>query len=74
MGINSRFKELSKDNLRLVWRSNWQDIHNDRCRSTCSLEMKQNGGKAGDALCMPLGTMFTIYDQDGNEYLLREDK
>lgn len=37
-------------------------------------EMKQNGVKVDDMLRMPFGTMFTFYDQDGNEYLLREDK
>lgn len=37
-------------------------------------KMKQNGVKVGEMLRMPFGTMFTFYDQDGNEYLLREDK
>jgi lactoylglutathione lyase len=37
-------------------------------------KMKQNGVKVDDMLRMPFGTMFTFYDQDGNEYLLREDK
>lgn len=37
-------------------------------------EMKQNGVKVDEMLRMPFGTMFTFYDQDGNEYLLREDQ
>ncbi|MCG7344924.1 VOC family protein [Sporosarcina sp. ACRSL] len=37
-------------------------------------KMKQNEVKVGDMLKMPFGTMFKFYDQDGNEYLLREDK
>ncbi|WP_338452851.1 VOC family protein [Niallia oryzisoli] len=37
-------------------------------------KMKQNEVKVDDMLRMPFGTMFTFYDQDGNEYLLREDK
>ncbi|MEH6947463.1 VOC family protein [Bacillus sp. JJ634] len=36
--------------------------------------MKQNGVEVGDMLRMPFGTMFSFKDQDGNEYLLREDK
>lgn len=37
-------------------------------------KMNQNGVKVGGMLRMPFGTMFTFYDQDNNEYLLREDK
>ncbi|RID86204.1 VOC family protein [Peribacillus asahii] len=37
-------------------------------------KMKQNGVEVGDMLRMPFGTMFSFKDQDGNEYLLREDK
>jgi lactoylglutathione lyase len=37
-------------------------------------KMKQNGVQVKDMLRMPFGTMFTFKDQDGNEYLLREDK
>lgn len=37
-------------------------------------KMNQNGVKVGEMLRMPFGTMFTFYDQDGNEYLLREDE
>ncbi|OLS33553.1 VOC family protein [Bacillus sp. MRMR6] len=37
-------------------------------------EMQQKGVKVGEMLRMPFGTMFTFYDQDGNEYILREDK
>ncbi|KAA0547120.1 VOC family protein [Bacillus sp. BGMRC 2118] len=37
-------------------------------------KMKQQDVKVGKLLKMPYGSMFTFYDQDGNEYLLREDK
>jgi lactoylglutathione lyase len=37
-------------------------------------QMKQNGIEVEDLLKMPFGTMFTFKDQDGNSYLLREDK
>ncbi|MGJ7923053.1 VOC family protein [Neobacillus sp. LXY-4] len=37
-------------------------------------KMKQNGVKVDELLKMPFGTMFTFYDQDGNDYILREDK
>lgn len=36
--------------------------------------MKQNEVKVGEMLRMPFGNVFSFYDQDGNEYLLREDK
>lgn len=37
-------------------------------------KMKQNGVVVEEMLRMPFGTMFTFKDQDGNDYLLREDK
>lgn len=37
-------------------------------------KMKEIGVKVGEFLDMPYGKMFTFYDQDGQEYLLREDK
>jgi len=37
-------------------------------------KMKRNGVEVGEMMRMPFGTMFTFKDQDGNEYLLREDK
>jgi lactoylglutathione lyase len=36
--------------------------------------MKRNGVKVDEMMKFPFGTMFTFYDQDGNEYLLREDQ
>ncbi|MFC4099185.1 VOC family protein [Paenibacillus xanthanilyticus] len=36
--------------------------------------MKNNGVEVGELMKMPYGSMFTFKDQDGNEYLLREDK
>ena len=37
-------------------------------------KMKQNGVEIEELLRLPFGTMFTFKDQDGNEYILREDK
>ena len=37
-------------------------------------KMKQNGVEVEDLLKLPFGTMFNFKDQDGNTYLLREDK
>ena len=37
-------------------------------------KMKQNGVEVEALLKMPFGTMFNFKDQDGNTYLLREDK
>jgi lactoylglutathione lyase len=36
-------------------------------------KMKENGVEVGDLMNMPYGKMFSFKDQDGNEYLLRED-
>ncbi|RXT02336.1 VOC family protein [Ammoniphilus sp. CFH 90114] len=37
-------------------------------------KMKQKEVEVGEMMKMPFGTMFTFKDQDGHEYLLREDK
>lgn len=37
-------------------------------------KMKKNGVSVENILEMPFGTMFKFFDQDGNEYILREDK
>jgi lactoylglutathione lyase len=37
-------------------------------------KMKQNGVEVKELMKMPFGSMFTFKDQDGNEYILREDK
>lgn len=37
-------------------------------------KMKQNGVEVEDMMRMPFGTMFNFKDQDGNRYILREDK
>lgn len=37
-------------------------------------KMKQNGVEVDELLRMPYGSMFNFKDQDGNIYLLREDK
>lgn len=36
--------------------------------------MKTNGVEVGELMTMPYGKMFSFKDQDGNEFLLREDK
>lgn len=36
-------------------------------------QMKERGVEAGELMKMPYGKMFTFKDQDGNEYMLRED-
>jgi lactoylglutathione lyase len=37
-------------------------------------EMKANGVVVGELMKMPYGSMFSFKDQDGNEYMLREDR
>lgn len=37
-------------------------------------KMKQNGVEVEEMLRLPFGNMFSFKDQDGNDYLLREDK
>ena len=37
-------------------------------------QMKENGVEVGELQVMPYGKMFSFKDQDGNTYLLREDK
>lgn len=37
-------------------------------------KMKDNAVEVGELQVMPYGKMFSFKDQDGNEYLLREDK
>jgi lactoylglutathione lyase len=37
-------------------------------------EIKSNGVEVGELMNMPYGKMFSFKDQDGNDYLLREDK
>lgn len=37
-------------------------------------KMKQNGVEVDELQKMPFGSMFKFKDQDGNEYILREDK
>lgn len=36
-------------------------------------KMKANGVEVGEIMKMPYGKMFSFKDQDGNEYLLRDD-
>lgn len=37
-------------------------------------ELKANGVEVEDIMKMPYGSMFSFKDQDGNVYLIREDK
>jgi hypothetical protein len=37
-------------------------------------EMKSNDVVVGELMKMPYGKMFMFKDQDGNDYMLREDK
>lgn len=37
-------------------------------------EMKEKGVEVGELMKMPYGKMFTFKDQDGNQFMLREDK
>ena len=37
-------------------------------------KIKSNGVEVGDLMIMPYGKMFSFKDQDGNEYLIREDR
>ena len=37
-------------------------------------EMKANGVEVSEIMNMPYGSMFKFKDQDGNDYLVREDK
>lgn len=37
-------------------------------------KMKQNGVEVEEMMRLPFGTMFTFKDQDGNPFMLREDK
>jgi predicted enzyme related to lactoylglutathione lyase len=37
-------------------------------------QMKSKGVEVGELQKMPYGSMFSFKDQDGNEYILREDK
>ena len=37
-------------------------------------KMSKNGVEVGEMMNMPYGKMFSFKDQDGNQYLLREDK
>lgn len=37
-------------------------------------ELKNNGVEVGEIMKMPYGSMFSFKDQDGNDYLVREDR
>ena len=37
-------------------------------------EIKEKGVEVGELMIMPYGKMFSFKDQDGNQFMLREDK
>lgn len=37
-------------------------------------QLKEKGVEVGELMKMPYGSMFSFKDQDGNDYMLREDK
>lgn len=37
-------------------------------------ELKEKGVEVSEIMTMPYGKMFSFKDQDGNDYLLREDE
>jgi predicted enzyme related to lactoylglutathione lyase len=37
-------------------------------------KMKEQGVEVGELMKMPYGSMFNFKDQDGNEFMLREDR
>lgn len=37
-------------------------------------KLKEKNVKVDELMKMPYGSMFTFYDQDGNQYLVREDR
>lgn len=41
---------------------------------TSYVQMKEKGVEVGELMKMPYGSMFTFYDQDQNQYILREDQ
>lgn len=70
---------LYDKNLMLAQNPSTNVLHPSILLSTTDIEnsyaqMKANGVEVGDLMSMPYGKMFSFKDQDGNEYLLREDK
>lgn len=47
-------------------------LSTDNIESTYE-EIKNNGVKVGEIMRMPYGSMFNFFDEDGNQYLVRED-
>jgi Glyoxalase/Bleomycin resistance protein/Dioxygenase superfamily. len=70
---------LYDKNLMLAQNPNTNVAHPSILLSTRNIEsaheqMKAKGVKVGDISTLPYGSMFSFEDQDGNSYLLREDK
>lgn len=70
---------LYDKNLMLAQNPKTNVLHPSILLSTTDIEnayiqMKDNGVEVGDLMSMPYGKMFNFKDQDGNEYILREDK
>lgn len=70
---------LYDKNLMLAQNPSTNVLHPSILLSTTDIEnaysqMKSRGVEVGDLMSMPYGKMFSFKDQDGNEYLLREDR
>lgn len=70
---------LYDKNLMLAQNPKTNVLHPSILLSTTDIEnaysqMKSNGVEVGELMSMPYGKMFNFKDQDGNEYMLREDK
>lgn len=69
---------LYDKNLMLSQNPSVNVLHPSIMLSTADIEnsynqMKANAVEVGEIMNMPYGKMLTFKDQDGNEYLLRED-
>jgi len=70
---------LYDKNLMLAQNSKANVAHPSILLSTKNIQsaysnMKEKKVEVGELMNMPYGKMFSFKDQDGNEYLLREDK
>lgn len=70
---------LYDKNLMLSQKPSVNVLHPSIMLSTVDIEnsyneMKANTVEVGEIMNMPYGKMLTFKDQDGNEYLLREDR
>ena len=55
----------------------FNDMELDYCcggNKSLELALKEKGVEVSEIMTMPYGKMFSFKDQDGNDYLVREDK